>query len=122
MRSGHKARVCHLTRSIIYVTQTVKAVDYVTSSAEATETAASTPFRLSGNPAPFDQPPAVARSAPAPDMNEIGVAQDAMAKRSFLRVRQAEQGRALPGGENGTARHGSCLSKIMDVCAMLIVI
>lgn len=64
----------------------------------------------------------VARSAPAPDVNEIGIAQDAVAKRGLLRVRQAEQGGALPGGKNGTARHGRIFRRIRSVYAALIAI
>lgn len=64
----------------------------------------------------------VARSAPAPDVREIGVSQDAVAKRGILRVRQAEQGGALPGGKNGTARHGRIFRRIRSVYAALIAI
>ncbi|MEM8596922.1 MAG: hypothetical protein AAGF76_10690 [Pseudomonadota bacterium] len=47
----------------------------------------------------------VSRTPPASDVGEISVAEHAMLEDRGLRVRQAEQGGALPGGENGTAGH-----------------
>lgn len=52
----------------------------------------------------------VSRTPPAPDVGKISVAEHATLQNRRLRVRQAEQGDALPGGENGTTGH-DCVSQ-----------